>query len=215
MAARPRAALALILLATLPMFGIGVYAFSGTVARALDPCTTWGTSWSSYQEGGGTSQPTPGCPNGSQRTTESRTRAIVLGATLPLLGGVALVCGSVGWVRGNPLVVLFAAPALLVEALPLSLGYEVLVAYLPVAALVGGARLVAPLDASARAAMRAFGAIVAAFAVFGIVNIAIGFSATGANVIVLAASLWVVACLGLTVASCWWAAPSQRGETRR
>lgn len=165
---RDRGVLALVLLGVAPLLLIGGAALARTVSDVRDPCMTWGTSWDSYQEGGGSSgfradgaPADPRCPEGTRWTTEAPGHALVENGSFGAAALVGLVAGLAAWRTGVAWPVILVAPLLFVVSWPLGLGVTIVIAGLPAAAFVAAARHL-PQRTWETWALRAFGLVVAA-----------------------------------------------------
>lgn len=119
---------------------LGIMGLVATVSQIRDPCMEWGDQWGSYQSGGGTSQPAPGCPNGTSWTTQAPGHALLRGAVLPVGATMAGALGLVGILRHSGVAVGISAGILVALAGPLMLGMTAFLAWIPAFAVVLAAR---------------------------------------------------------------------------
>lgn len=126
-----RGATVLGLVGLAPFLLISFIALATLAPQLVDPCRTWGDSGGSFQSGGGTSAPAPGCPGGTSWTTQSRGSAIVSMAWLPLGTIAAIGLAYVGLEHARPLVAASAVARSLAIGFPLTIGATVFVAALP------------------------------------------------------------------------------------
>jgi hypothetical protein len=194
-----RAAMVLLLAGAVPLVAVGAFALAHTVAGVLDPCATWGTSWSNEQSGGGSSPGPPGCEAGTSWTTEAPAHALARGALLPAGALAGLALGVVGLRRRASVPMGLAIGVLLVFGFPLTLGSTVFVAAVPALLAALAARHA---GMARRGGVLGAGVFAAGLALFFLASVAVSYDDLAAQPVAGVVALLFATEVGAVAAAC-------------